>query len=73
MTNFTPFQTEFADYKFRFVENGRKFCKEVENTVGKAAISDFFPMFSKRFIPQTRKTRACLGKGSDAFKFRSCL
>ena len=59
---------EFADY-FKFDENGRKFSKWVENTVGKGeiapkrAISHFPTMFSKDFHCRHVKTRACLGKG----------
>ena len=30
---------EFADDKFKFNENGRKFSKQVENTVGKVDIA----------------------------------
>ena len=30
---------EFADYIFEFDENGRKFSKRVENTVGKGEIA----------------------------------
>ena len=30
---------EFADDNFKFDENGRKFCKRVENTVGKGEIA----------------------------------
>ena len=44
---------EFADDNFKFDENGRKFLKSVENTVGKmrncflGAMSRFPSMFSK--------------------------
>ena len=38
---------EVTDDNFRFDENGRKFSKWVENTVGKGAISPFPPVFSK--------------------------
>ena len=31
--------TEFADDNFKFDENGRKFSKEVENTVGRGEIA----------------------------------
>ena len=30
---------EFVDDNFEFDENGRKFCKSVENTVGKGGIA----------------------------------
>ena len=32
-------QKEFADDNFKFIENGRKFSKWVENTVGKREIA----------------------------------
>ena len=41
MTNFRLFQTEFADDKFKFNENGRKFSKRVENIVGKGEIARY--------------------------------
>ena len=45
---------ESADDNFKFNENGRKFSKSVENTVGKRdcslqALSPFPTMFSKDF------------------------
>ena len=55
MTNSGLFQTEeFVDDNFRFDENGRKFSKQIENTVGKGEIARFeqfllFPVFSKDF------------------------
>ena len=42
----------FADDNFKFVENGRKSSKEVENTVGKAEIAH---SVFKRLVLQTRK------------------
>ena len=33
--------TEFADDNFKFDENGRKFIKQVENTVGKREIARY--------------------------------
>ena len=42
---------EFADDNFEFDENGRKFSKQVENTVGKG------------FVLQTRKNQGLFGKG----------
>ena len=60
---------KFADDSFKFGENGRKFSKWVENTVGKGEIAHYeqFRLFSqsfKRLVLQThKKTRACLGKG----------
>ena len=38
MTNFRLFQREFADNNYKFDENGIKFSKWVENTVGKGEI-----------------------------------
>ena len=40
---------EFADDNFKFDENGRKFSKQVENTVGKGEIATFPAVFSKDF------------------------
>ena len=42
---------EFADGNFKFDENGRKFFKRVENTVGKGAIARYeqFLLFSQCF------------------------
>ena len=44
---------EFANYNFKFDENGRKFSKRVENTVGKGEIARFqhfllFPQFFQK-------------------------
>ena len=41
----------FADDNFKFDENGRKFCKQVENTVGKGEIARYeqFLLFSQCF------------------------
>ena len=44
---------EFADYNFKFNENGRTL----------QAISPFPAMFSKDLYCRHVKTRACLGKG----------
>ena len=57
-----------ADYIFKFDENGRKFSKWVENTVGKGEISRhkqflLFPVFSKDFYYRHVKTRVCFEKG----------
>ena len=54
---------EFADDNFKFDENGRKFAKPVENTVGKGEISLEITVFSKDLFYRQVKTRACLGKG----------
>ena len=59
----------FADDNFKFDENGRKFSKQVENTVGKGEIARYeqfllFPQcFQKVIYYRHVKTRACLGKG----------
>ena len=63
---------EFAYNNFKFNENGRKFSKKVENTVGKGEIArndQFFPfltVFSKDLYSIYVKYRACLGKGLKA-------
>ena len=49
---------EFADDNFELDENGRKFAKWVENTVGKGEIACYqqfllFPQFSKDFTADT--------------------
>ena len=50
MTDFGLFQTEkFADDNFKFDENGRKFSRSVENTVGKGEIT-CYKQFLKTFI-----------------------
>ena len=40
-TNFRLFQIKRADIDFKFDENGRKFSKQVENTVGKGEIAHY--------------------------------
>ena len=60
-----------ADDNFIFDENGRKFSKQVENTVGKGENTRYV---FKRLVLQTRKTRACLGKGLQGHTFLAfCL
>ena len=60
---------ELADDTCKFDENGKKFFKRVENTVGKRrncslrAISPFLAEFSKDLLCRRAKTRAYLGKG----------
>ena len=60
---------EFADDNFKFDENGRKFSKGIENTVGKGEIAHYeqfllFPQcFQKTYVLQTRKNQGLLGKG----------
>ena len=62
---------EFADDNFKFNENGRKFSKWVENTVGKGEIAGyeqfliFRQYFQKDFHCRHVKTRACLGNGKS--------
>ena len=48
-TNYSSKLKRFADNRFRFDENGRKFYNRVENTMGKGeiAISTFPTVFSK--------------------------
>ena len=53
---------------FKVDENGRKFFKRIENTVGKGEIARYeqfllFAVFSKDLHGRHVKTRACLGKG----------
>ena len=46
MTYFRLFQLkEVADDNFKFDENGRKFSKQVENTVGKGEIARYEHFF----------------------------
>ena len=58
---------EFADDNFEFDENGRKFSKWLENTVGKGEIVTSNFSFSrsvfKRLVLQTRKNQGLFGKG----------
>ena len=70
-TNFGLFQTQRVCRRkfFKFDENGGKFSKSVENTVGNREIAcyeKFFPfptVFSKDSKCRHVKTRACLGNG----------
>ena len=50
---------EFADHNFKFDENGRKFSKRVENTVGKGEIARYeqFLLFSQCFQKTSTSTR----------------
>ena len=63
------FMKEFEDDNLKFDENGRKFSKRVENTMGKGEIACYeqfllFPqVFSKGLHCRHVKNRACLGKG----------
>ena len=65
---------KFADGNFKFAENGIKFSKPVENTVGKGKIAryeqllimsniSFSPSVFERPILQTRKNQGLFGKG----------
>ena len=70
---------KFADDNFKFDENGRKFSKMVENTVGK--VTSNFSLFHgvfKRLVLQTSKNQGLFGKGIKAIalnvlKTRDCL
>ena len=68
MANFRLLETEeLADNNFEFDENGRRFSKRIENTVGKGEIAcneqflRFPPCFQKDKYCRHVKTRACLG------------
>ena len=66
---FNPFQKdnfqnsklkEFAEDNIKFDENGRKFSKRVENTVGHGEIAHYeqfllFPQCFQKTVQQTRK------------------
>ena len=60
---------EFADGKINSDENGRKFYKRIENTVGEMrirslrAMSPFPTVFSNDLHCSYVKTRVCLAKG----------
>ena len=54
---------EFAEKKFKFDENGRKFSEWLENTVVKGEMALFPTVFSKDLYCRQEKTRACFGKG----------
>ena len=65
---------EFANDNFKFDENGRKFSKWVENSVGKGEIahyeqiSPFSPtVFFKRPVLQTHKNQGLFGKGLNVY------
>ena len=53
---------EFSDDNFKFVENGRKLSKRVEN-IGKRRHSAFPTVFSRDLYCRHVKTRTCLVKG----------
>ena len=57
----------FQTKSFKFVENGRKFFKQAENTVGKEEIAHYeqcllFPYVFKRLVLQLRKNQGLFGK-----------
>ena len=59
---------EFADDNFEFDENGRKFSKLVENTVGKGENTRykqflFFPRCFQRLVLQTGENYGLFVKG----------
>ena len=59
---------EFADDNFKFDENGRKFSKRVENTVGKEEIAHYeqFLLLPQRFqktCTADTKNQGLFGKG----------
>ena len=65
---------EFADDNFKFDENGGKFSRRVENTMGKGEIARdeqflLFPLCFQKICTGCRhvKTRVCLGKGYMSF------
>ena len=53
------------DDNFKFDENGKKFFKQVENTVakGEIAIFPFSHSVFKRLVLQTHKNQGLFGKG----------
>ena len=63
-TNFKLFQAQrVCRRQFKFDENGRKLSKQIENTVGKGAISPFPTVFSKGLFPRGVKRCYCMGMG----------
>ena len=52
---------EFADDNFKIEENGRKFFKRVEDTVGNEEIARYSVF--KRLVLQTRKNQGLFGRG----------
>ena len=72
---------EFADDNFKFDENGRKFSKGEENTVGKGEIArheQFLlsppppPSVFMRLVLQTRKNQGLFGKGLNTI-LNNCI
>ena len=59
---------DFADDYFKFEENGRKFSKRVENTIGKGEIAPYeqfllFPQCFQKTSTANTKKKALFGKG----------
>ena len=59
---------DFADENSKFDENGRKFSKPIEYTVGKGEIArygnfSFSHSVFNRLAPQTHKNQGLSGKG----------
>ena len=74
-----PKLKEFADDNFKLDENGRKFSKWVENTVGKGEIARYEQFllflkcfFLKRLALQTRKSQGLFGKGLKLYEGNHC-
>ena len=59
---------EFADDNFKFDENGRKFLKPVENTVGKRRNCSFSHSVFKTQVMQTHKIQGLFGKGLTLYQ-----
>ena len=64
---------EFADDNFKFDENGTKFSKGVENTVGKGEIARYEQFLLshgvfKRLTLQTCKNEGLFGKGLTLYQ-----
>ena len=62
---------EFADNNFKFDENGIKFTKRVENTVGKGEIARYeqfllFPWCFQKTCTTSRKNQGLFWKGINA-------
>ena len=63
----------FADDNFKFDDNGRKFSRKIENSVGKGEIAQneqflLFPQcFQKTCTRKTRENQGLFGKGLILF------
>ena len=49
-TNFRLYQTEFADYNFKFDKNRKKVSKSLENIVGKGEIACYEQFRNEQFL-----------------------